>query len=312
MIVRAVISFLVANAATVVANAATLAPVTVPASGRQEVLLTLEAPVARHLSARSASGTSCELIDRVRGPFAQAGTPGGVNCELDLLLDAGQYKVRLESPLRGKGNVALSATPFTEINPAPLRLTDGVGVVTTLKPGQQASYWLDISARDASPVIRIFGRHAGDVRLRRNGQWLEPMTAGHTEFSPIPGQPLHEWRLDSKLEAGEYKLVVYGRGSTTVTGSSIDDSLTVEGGSVTARRSAASLLPCRLRACSRCGCRRGTGPLPRSFLSAAHRNGRSNCSSTGGARARRRPRAASRRTRWCRSAAPRPEARARA
>ena len=116
MTARTALLLLVANATSLVANAATLAPASVPATGRQEVLLTLDAPAALHLSARSANGTSCELTDRVRGPFAQAGTPGGANCELDLLLDAGQYKVRLESPRRGKGNVALSATPFTEVN----------------------------------------------------------------------------------------------------------------------------------------------------------------------------------------------------
>src|SRR5690349_1721471 len=106
--------------------AATLNPATVPASGRQDVLLTLDAPAALHLSARSPSGTSCEVVDRVRGPFAHAGTPGGASCELDLLLDAGEYKLRLESPKRGKGDVALAATPFTEINDKPLKLTAGV------------------------------------------------------------------------------------------------------------------------------------------------------------------------------------------
>jgi hypothetical protein len=230
MTVRTALALLLTNAAVLAANAATIAPATVPASGRQEVLLTVEAPSALHFSARSSSGTSCELTDRVRGPFAQAGAAGGSNCELDLLLDAGQYKVRLESPRRGKGNITLSASPFTEINATPLRLTNNVGFVTTLKPRQQASYWLNVEARDASPVIRIAGRHAGDVRLWRNGQWLEPIAIGHNQFAPIPGQPIHEWWLENTLEAGEYKLVVYGRDSTTITGSSTDDSLTIEYG----------------------------------------------------------------------------------
>jgi hypothetical protein len=217
-------------AALSIVVAANLIPPMAPATGRQEVLLTLDAPTALHFSARSASGTSCELVDRVRGPFARAGTPGGANCELDLLLDAGEYKVRLQSPRRGKGNVTLSATPFTEINEKPLRLTNGVGFVTSLKPRQQASYWLKVEARDASPTIRIAGRHAGDVRLWRNGEWLEPLSISHSEFSPVPGEPMHEWWLENALEAGEYKLVVYGRDSTTITGSSVDESLTVEYG----------------------------------------------------------------------------------
>ena len=99
-----------AIAALSIVAAATLIPPTVPATGRQDVLLTLDAPTALHFSARSASGTSCELVDRVRGPFARAGTPASANCELDLLLDAGEYKARLESPRRGKGNAIQSGT----------------------------------------------------------------------------------------------------------------------------------------------------------------------------------------------------------
>lgn len=212
-----------------VVNAANLSSSSVPGAGRQEVLLTLDAPAAIHLSARSASGTSCTVIDRVRGPFVSNGNVGGANCEVDLLLDAGQYKVRLESPKRGKGPVTLSATPFQELNASPPRLTAGSGVVTTLKPQQQATFWVSMKERGV-PWVRVAGRHAGDVRLWKNGEWLEPQLPWRQQFSPRPGQPMHEWWLDTQLEAGEYKLVVYGRGSTTVTGSSVDDSLTVETG----------------------------------------------------------------------------------
>ncbi|MDP2271673.1 MAG: hypothetical protein Q8K32_13125 [Archangium sp.] len=212
-----------------VVNAATLSAPSVPGTGRQEVLLSLDAPAALHLSARSAAGTSCTVIDRVRGPFATNGNVGGANCEVDLLLDAGQYKVRLESPKRGKGPVTISATPFQELNASAPRLIPGSGVLTTLKPRQQATFWISMKERGV-PWVRISGRHAGDVRLWKNGEWLEPTQPWRQQFSPRPGQPMHEWWLDSQLEAGEYQLVVYGRDSTTITGSSVDDSLTVETG----------------------------------------------------------------------------------
>lgn len=208
-----------------VLHAATLTPSTVPARGSQEVLLTLDAPGALHLSARSDVGTSCEVIDRMSGPVAQ-----GTNCELDLLLAAGQYKVRLQSPSNGTGQVKLSASAFTELNPSPRRLTQGSAVVTRLQPRQQATFWLSATSRLA-PWVRVSGQHAGDVRLWRNGEWLEPMSWNHQIFSPVPGEPRHEWWFTSTLEVGEYALVIYGRrDSTTVTGTSTDDSLVVEAG----------------------------------------------------------------------------------
>ncbi|MFT3709781.1 MAG: hypothetical protein QM817_19300 [Archangium sp.] len=212
-----------------VVHAASLSDPSVPGSGKQETLLTLDAPTALHLSARSASGTSCEISDRVRGPFATAGSVGGQNCELDLLLDAGQYKIRVESPKRGKGQVAITATPFLELNATPPRIMPGSSTTMSLKRMQQATFWLSMKERGV-PWVRISGRHAGEVRLWKNGEWLEPERPWRQQFSPRPGQPMHEWWLDQQLEPGEYKLVVYGRDSTTVTGNSIDDSLTIEAG----------------------------------------------------------------------------------
>ncbi|MFO0593991.1 MAG: hypothetical protein U0228_01770 [Myxococcaceae bacterium] len=210
-------------------NAASLSTSSLPGTGRQEAILTLDAPAALHLSARSASGTACTVLDRVRGPFASSGAVGGTNCELDLLLDAGQYKIRLESPRRGKGQVTLAATPFLELNATPPRIVPGSTWTATLKPRQQATFWVSMKER-GTPFIRVSGRHAGEVRLWKNGEWLEPERPWRQQFSPRPGQPMHEWWLDSTLEAGEYQLVVYGRDSTTVTGSSVDDSLTIEAG----------------------------------------------------------------------------------
>lgn len=210
-------------------NAATLSATSLPGAGRAETLLTLDTPTAIHFSAKSASGTSCEFIDRVRGPFARSGLVGGANCELDLLLDAGQYKVRVESPAKARGAVTLAATPFTEVNSGALRLDPGSAVNTRLKPGQQATYWLSMKEAGA-PMVRISGRNAGEVVLWRNGEWVENAQPLHSTFSPRPGQPLHEWWFDTRLEAGDYKLVVYGRNPTTVADGSVDDSLTVETG----------------------------------------------------------------------------------
>lgn len=201
-------------------------PESVPARGAQESILTLDQPARVALSARSSSGTSCELVDHVRGPFAQGGTAGRSNCELDLLLDAGTYKLRLNSRLKGKGQVTLQAQPYSELNPQPVRLLPRSEVRQQLAPRQQASYWLHLEQRQ--PVtLRVSGRTAGDIRLWRSGQWLEPVAARDTSPRPRAGQPIHEWWLETTLEAGSYLLTVYGTSPQAWTEGKEDDTLSV-------------------------------------------------------------------------------------
>lgn len=211
-------------------HAASVSPPAVPARGSQEAILTLDKAGRYVVKASSPAGTACEIVDHVRGPFAQSGTVGRSSCELDLLLDAGTYKLRLTSKPKGKGNVALSVRPYEEINATPLRLEPRREVQQRLKPRQQASYWLKIDERQ--PVtLRIAGRHAGDVRLWRTGEWLEPIAARDTSPRPRPGMPLHEWWFETLLEPGVYLLTAYGTASTEWTESGGDDSgLTVAWG----------------------------------------------------------------------------------
>jgi len=211
-------------------HAASVSPPAVPARGAQEAILTLDKAGRYIVKAQSPAGTACEIVDHVRGPFEQSGTVGRSSCVLDLLLDAGTYKLRLTSKSRGKGNVALSVTPYEELNATPLRLEPRREVKQRLKPRQQASYWLKIDQRQ--PVtLRIAGRHAGDVRLWRTGEWLEPLSARDTSPRPRPGMPIHEWWFEATLEPGVYLLTAYGTAPTAWTQSDADDSgLTVTWG----------------------------------------------------------------------------------
>jgi hypothetical protein len=213
-----------------VLHAASVTPPSVPAQGAQEAIITLDRAGRYIVKAQSPAGTACQLVDHVRGPFAQSGTVGKSSCELDLLLDAGTYKMRLTSKSKGKGNVALSVTPYEELNATPLRLEPRREVKQALKPRQQASYWLRIDKRQ--PVtLRIAGRHAGDVRLWRTGEWLESISARDTNPRPRPGMPIHEWWFEPVLEPGVYLLTAYGTQSTEWTQSDAEDSgLTVSWG----------------------------------------------------------------------------------
>ncbi len=181
------------------------------------------------LLAQSGPGTACTVVDKVRGPFQSSGQVGKGGCDLDLLLDAGSYKLRLESPPRGKGTVAITARPFAEQNPRPVRLEKGRRVEQPLRSGEQASFWLSLKEREV-PFLHVLGKNAGEVRLWKNGEWLEPVSFAHTTFSAGPSRAVHEWRFDEMLEPGDYLLTAYG---TSVLGGSsgeATDALTVEYG----------------------------------------------------------------------------------
>lgn len=206
-----------------------VAPPSVPATGSQTSILTLDAPAMVRLLAQSGPGTACTVVDKVRGPFQSSGQVGKGGCDVDLLLDAGSYKLRLESPQRGKGTVAITARPFPEQNPKPVRLEKGRRLEQPLRSGEQASFWLSLREREV-PFLHILGKNAGDVRLWKNGEWLEPVSFAHTTFSAGPSRAVHEWRFDEMLEPGDYLVTAYG---TSVLGGSsgeATDALTVEYG----------------------------------------------------------------------------------
>ena len=212
-------------------SAVNVAPAQVPAIGKQEAVVTLDAPAMVRMAARSASGTSCTVVDRVRGPFTTSGQTGKTNCELDLLLDIGSYKLRLDSAHRGKGKVDISAKAFTEVNAKPLKLEENKGAFEqTLHTGEQASFWLSLPKRDYPHHLRVFGRTAGMVKIWRNGDWLEEVPLSHVAFVPESGRALHEWTLGRTLEAGDYLITVYGTDVKPWAGSGVSDAVSIEYG----------------------------------------------------------------------------------
>lgn len=225
-------------------HAASISPQTVPAKGYQEAIITMDRAARVVIKAHSASGTSCELVDHVQGPFQSAGVAGRTNCTIDALLDAGTYKLRLISKRKGKGNVTLTVAEYTELNPSPVKLEPRREVKQELRSQQQASFWLAIDKRQ--PVtIRVSGRYAGEVRLWKNGEWLEALEARDTSPRPRAGQPIYEWWYESVLEPGNYLLTAYGTGPRPWTESGDDPSLVVSYGFPlgTADRSATVTIP---------------------------------------------------------------------
>ena len=132
--------------------AATVEPSQIPAQGRQAAILTMERAGMVRLQAKGGDGTACSLVDQLRGPFASSGVVGREDCSLDLLLDVGRYKVRLDSPGKAgsKARVSLSAAIFDEVNATPIGLAPGRPVEAQLPEGKQASFWFRVEKREES------------------------------------------------------------------------------------------------------------------------------------------------------------------
>ncbi len=207
-------------------GAVSVQPASVPAQGEQQALVTVDRTAMVHLSAKSAPGTRCELVDQLQGPFLESGVAGKSSCELDALLDPGPYLLRLASPKKGKGQVALAAAPFTEVNSPLVRLVPGRRVERLLHPAEQASYWIHLDSRAFVPLT-VWGRTAGAVRVWRNGEWAEPSQPQGQLVSPKPNQPLHRWQLADFLEAGDYLVTVYGANPTAFAEGAPDDTMAI-------------------------------------------------------------------------------------
>lgn len=187
----------------------------VPAAGRQEAILSVDRFGRYSVRAESAQGTSIELIDRMAGSLGSSGEPGRENGRLDLILDRGTYKLVLRSHEKGKGTAKLRAAAYRDRVPGGAsgaglpRLPETRLVEETLDDLEQLSYWLEVSER-REVRAEAAGRHLTDLRLWREGSWLEGAEPECATVQPVTGQPLLRCRLAAVLDPGLYLLVAYG------------------------------------------------------------------------------------------------------
>src|SRR6185369_9278803 len=127
-------------------------------------------------------------------------------------LDRGQYQLRIESGKKGTGKVKVLARTFRDRRPpganAP-RLVETRLVQESLDDLEQVSYWLEVGSRRG---VRLegAGRNLADLRLWRDGSWLEGVEPRCQMIQPVVGQPLRRCRLAAVLEPGLYLLIAYG------------------------------------------------------------------------------------------------------
>ncbi|MCP4113692.1 MAG: hypothetical protein GY749_50560 [Desulfobacteraceae bacterium] len=186
----------------------------VPASGRQEAILTVSHIGRYAITVKSPQGTALQLIDRMAGPGHVRGITGEKDGRLDVFLDRGTYKIITHSHDQGAGTVTLEVHPSKELNlPQPPRIDEYNNehkiIQTSLDDFQQRSYWLDVKKRGKFS-IEAAGRNLTDLRLWKEGTWLADITPSETKLEPRVGQPLATYRLMADLNPGLYLLTAYG------------------------------------------------------------------------------------------------------
>ena len=181
------------------------------AHGMNETLLHISVPGRYSLQAQSDQGTKIEIVDRMAGPFAAAGSAGEEDGRLDLLLDKGTYKIRLRSHEKGVGTLKLAVHPFVEISSSDKLLPLDTYQIesSSLEDLQQQSFWLHLKKRR---ILRLeaIGRNLKDCRLWRDGVWLEDIKPSFSTYEPVNGQPMGYAEFYHDLNPGVYRLTFYG------------------------------------------------------------------------------------------------------
>ncbi|HEY6320731.1 MAG TPA: hypothetical protein VJA16_04130, partial [Thermoanaerobaculia bacterium] len=218
------------------AGQARLGRTEVPAAGRQETILSVERFGRYSVRAASRQGTAVRVIDRMAGELGAAGEAGRENGRIDLFLDRGDYQVVTESHVHGEGMAKLSVEPFRDAHDArDTRSASGRSAITAPAAGappgpgperspelverklvteslddlRQLPYWLRLAER-REVRLEAAGRNLADLRLWRDGSWLEDVEPSCGAIQPVTGQPLLRCEIAATLPAGLYLVTLYG------------------------------------------------------------------------------------------------------
>ncbi len=196
--------------------AARLENTSLPAQGRQQTLLTVEAFGRYAVTVRSGQGVALQALDRMAGFGPLSGEPGVKDGRLDLFLERGETRIVTRGADNAGGEAQLEARPFQELNPRPPLLMEQRWERASLGDFQQRSYWLDI-AKETTVALEAAGRHLADLRLWRDGVWLMDSLPELERSRADVNRPLTVARLVAKLTPGLYMLTAYGGPGATWT-----------------------------------------------------------------------------------------------
>jgi hypothetical protein len=168
--------------------------------------LTVELPELGHYSFAADADQPVRLrtVDRISGPGSWH------EQRLDQLAMAGPVKLEVEARGAATGQLRIRVVRAREQNSAPFnRLPKEQWLETELLDGQQRS-WSLVLDKAQTLSLEVAGRYLADLRLWRDGEWLEGYLAQATVFNQQSNQPLAGRQLHAYLPPGRYRLVAYG------------------------------------------------------------------------------------------------------
>lgn len=184
-------------------------PGVVPATGDQHIDIQIPSFGRYAIMAVGGSGSRITLVDRLAGPIAADGVPGQRQGRINAELEAGTWRVRVESPSDGLGTVSVEVRPYVEQSAPVAELLDGAMEEHTLSDLEERSWWV-VSDGEAPLFLDVVGRSLSRISLWRDGIWAVNAPVGCDEIRDTDGNPSGRCSLVAKLEAGLYRVVAIG------------------------------------------------------------------------------------------------------
>jgi len=188
-----------------------ISPQRIPAAGQQQAILHIPELGRYAIMIDSKQGVAIQIVDKMSGPGNIAGSAGETDGRLDLLLDAGAYKIVTRGHDNAAGDALLSVKPFRELAPeaAPRPLLSQEWISASLDDFEQISFWFKIEDHSFA-FIEAGGRNLSDLRLWRNGEWLVDTTPALSSREGGAGDIWRSAILNAQLSPGWYRLTAYG------------------------------------------------------------------------------------------------------
>lgn len=172
---------------------------------------TLAEPGRVAVEVQSEAGAEVVLIDRSSGVLARAGHTGIDDGRIDILLDAGEYRVEVRT-LREEETAALSVKEFSPrpVDPALLSGSEpGALHAEVLEDYQSVSFWVTLG--EGEPLIlEALGRCLHDLVIWKDGILRLPESFGIEDYAPSSGRSMGYVEVNLTPGAGDYLVTLYG------------------------------------------------------------------------------------------------------